>query len=173
MGGDVAPGALMRVAVPEMGQFQRVAERTLGARRIAQPLRVLHEKGEQGYRIGARPFARLPCLIPADGPIAGEPDEGVPASEIDIAFEARRPPAQNAPRSIGKSRVQRTGNQRRIDPVDHLRETRRYQPRHEAGPAREALRPARQALPPLLSSPAGRHIHRSAYDARWSLRQGT
>ena len=60
----------------------------LGAGRVAERRGVAHEQVEQGHRIGARPFAARPGLVPADRARAGEPDQRAPA-----AAGGRRPTA--------------------------------------------------------------------------------
>ena len=139
MRADILPRAFMRVAVDQMRQLERVAERALGAGGIAQPRRVLHEQREQRDRVGAPPFARLPGLVPADRAIARQPDQRIPAAQLDLAFESRCMTAQSAAAAIGQDTVDGPRCQRCVDPSKDSLETRCHQPREPTGPARKAL----------------------------------
>ncbi len=159
MRADVLLRALRGVAIEQMRQLQRVAERPLGPRGIAQVLRMLHEQGEQRHRIGAPPFAGCPRLVPADRPIARQPHQRVPAAQFDRAFEARRTPTDGAPLAVGQRGMDRAADQCPVDPVDDLADAGRHQPRDQTRPANETLRSGDKLAP----AGGGRHIHRPRY----------
>ena len=105
MRGDVALGLARRIVAQPVGQRIDPAKRSLGARRAAERDRIGREKLEHRHRIGARPFAQRPRLVPADRARGAEPDQRLPALEMDLGSRPGRVKADPPQRAVGQGRL--------------------------------------------------------------------
>ena len=114
-GGIVAQPMRERVDQPEQSlRTPKVAER--GCVRGEQ-LKNLH-------RIGARPFAQRPGLVPADRARSREAHQRHPARKLDNCPRAALMEAEGARRAIGKRRIDSADAQPLVNLGKHFRESR-------------------------------------------------
>ena len=79
MGGDVRSRLARRVVAQAVGEPIDPAERALGAADVAERDGIGREQLEDRDRVGARPFAQRPCLVPANRARGREPHQRHPA----------------------------------------------------------------------------------------------
>src|SRR6185437_4293167 len=109
MRGDVLPRRLGPVVAQAMSDRVDPAESALGPPDIAERYGVRRKELEHLDRIGARPLAERPCLVPADRTGGGEPYQRKPARQ---AHDRLRAPAVKAQPALFPVR------QNRLDPPD-------------------------------------------------------
>ena len=90
MGGDIGLGLAGCIVAQAMGERIDPAKQPLGAARLAKRDAVQREQFENRDRVGARPFAQRPRLVPADGSRRRQPHQRHPALELDDCRRPRR-----------------------------------------------------------------------------------
>ena len=143
---DVLPRLAAAVVAKPMRDGVDPAERPLGPADVAERDRVGREKLEHGDRIGARPFAERPGLVPADRTRRREPHQCKPARQPhdrlwSLAHESR---AGACLRRAVSLRCRR--RQSAVDLVEHLGEGGRAETRNQPAAGRETTVCANQML---------------------------
>ena len=128
---DVAPRSAAVVAPHPVPDPRRQPRETTRPRRAPEREAIAHEQIEQRHRIGARPVARGPALIPADRSRRCQPDQRTPAMKGHDRQRPRRPAAQHPARPVGKPRIDPATLQPRIDPIEQPVKDRRKQARRK------------------------------------------
>ena len=147
--GDVAPCAHRRIGAQRVGGAVDPAPRPLGAAGIAQRRGIASEQFEQGDRIGARPFAQFPSLVPADRPRSGEPHQRAPALEVNARRRAVAPPAEDAEAAVRQGHLEPALGKSRVDPVEDAREAAPEQPGDEVAAGGKAPVRRDEMIPPV------------------------
>ena len=124
------------------------AEYTLGPADVAEANRVGREQLEDRHRIGARPFAQGPCLVPADRARRGEPDKRHPAHDVQKCGRAWRAKAHAVAATTGHRRIQSAMIEAPVDFVENLGECRRGEPGKHPPAGRKAPVRADQMFAP-------------------------
>jgi len=160
MRGDVALRAAAIVAARGVEQPRCDPGEPLGAPDIAQGGAVAHEQIEDRHRIGARPVARRPALIPADRSGECEPPQRAPAVDRDGRHRRPAAPTEQPPRPVRQHGVDRADREPGVDPIEDAMIQRRDDARDAAALARhsahsQALVHAR-AFAPAEASAEGR-----------------
>jgi len=101
--------------------------------------RWLHEQGEQRHGIAAGPFARFPCLIPADRAAGGDAHQRAPVVDRHLSLEPRGAAADQPGAAVGQAAQQRATVHPGIHAVDQLVKTGREQAGKKAGTPFETL----------------------------------
>ena len=137
MRGDIV--ACLRQSIVTQPVRQRVQDphRPLGPRGVPQADRIGHEQFEQRHRVGRRPFARRPRLVPADAARGREADQRHPAVEPHHRDRPWRAEPDPPFVPIGKRRLEPAERKPRIEIVEHAREQRRGQPPEPPDPGDE------------------------------------
>src|SRR5438477_12588105 len=137
MGGDVFPRLARGIVAQAMSEPDHPAERTLCAADIAEGDGVGGEELEHLYRIGARPFAKRPRLVPADRTRGREADQREPARQAHVRFRTVRVEAEAALRPVGQSGLDPAAHESPIDLVEDFGEGWRGKPRNQAAARRK------------------------------------
>ena len=103
MRGDIVARLPRGIVAQAMRGGVEPARRPLGTRGVAEADGIGGEQFEQRHGVGRSPFARCPCLVPADRPRGGQPDQRAPAADVDRRDRARRVEADAAARPVGQA----------------------------------------------------------------------
>ena len=170
MRGDIVARLARVIVAQAVGERVEPARRTLGARRSRRRLRrIAHEQFEQRHRVGRRPFARRPRLVPADRARRREPHQRHPAVELDNRHRAGGVEADPAARAVGQASPRSRPSQPLVELVDASARTtarqggraarRRWQSRGRRAPdGRRAMplhEPIRTGVAPVGKPRAG------------------
>ena len=122
MRGDIVARLSEPVVAQAVAERVEQPHRPLRARDIAEADRIGRKQFKQRHRVGGRPFARRPRLIPADRTRTGQMDQRHPAVEPDHRDRAGGMKADAALGPVGQRRLEPAALKPLIELIEHARE---------------------------------------------------